>query len=99
MASGQVSNTRWTAVSAKARAPRKLASVVAKIRNGNSASNAEIARWLDIAQPSSVLKWPSASESTRLTETNLRIGVPQCCFEDANMGSVFGKWQGSRPAH
>ena len=42
--SGHVSKTRCTAVSAKASAPRKLASVVAKIRNGNSAIKALIAR-------------------------------------------------------
>ncbi|ENR63866.1 hypothetical protein C028_01834 [Brucella abortus 63/168] len=57
-----MSKMTCTAVLANSLVPRKLASEVAKIRNGNSAIRPERAMWLAKAQPSSVLKCPHTSK-------------------------------------
>ena len=61
---GQVSNRRAATREARSASPMKPAMAATKIRNGNTAISADSATWLAIAQPSSSLRWPSASPRT-----------------------------------
>src|SRR5215831_16136627 len=63
---GHAATIRVATSLAKFCEPRKPASAVTRIRNGNMDIRTDSAMWLAIAQPSSALKRLKASQATRL---------------------------------
>lgn len=60
---GQDSKISFVASPASSEAPRKLASAVTNMKNGNNEVSIESAIWLAIGQPSSIMKPPIASNT------------------------------------